>query len=100
MLSFYLGFINVAHADVTSLVKKVNSVIINPIIVLMFGAALAYFVWGVAEFIAHASSDEGRSTGREHMIWGVVGMFIMISVFGIMQLIMNTLGVTGISPRG
>ncbi len=88
---------------VQTLVKKINNVIINPLIGLMFAVALAYFIWGVIEYLMNAESDDARSKGKQHMLWGIIGMFIMISVFGIMQLLLNTVHATlpgGITPRG
>lgn len=75
-----------------TLIKKINSAIINPIIVLLFAAAVIVFAYGVFEYIKDSDSDEARSTGRRHMISGVIGIFIMISVFGIIQIILNTIG--------
>jgi uncharacterized membrane protein YidH (DUF202 family) len=95
-----IDFINVAYADIGTLVKRVNAVILNPLIVFMFAVAVVYFIYGVFEFLSNADSDDARTTGKTHMLWGVIGMFIMMAVFGIMQVIMNTLGVTGVSPRG
>ncbi len=73
-------------------IHKVNQVIINPIISLLFGIAVLVFVYGVFEYVKGSGSDDARSTGSRHMIAGVVGLFIMISVFGIMNVIMNTIG--------
>ena len=75
-------------------VGKVDYYLINPLIVLMFGAALVYFLYGVVEFLANQASAGEKGTGKEHMLWGVIGMFIMISVFGILHLIEHSLGVT------
>lgn len=89
-----------AYADVGDLVKRVNKVILNPFIAFLFFVALAYFIYGVFEFIANGDNEDARTTGKSHMLWGVIGMFIMMSVFGIMQVIINTFGITGITPRG
>ena len=74
------------------LLDKVQKEIIQPIILLLFAAALLYFLWGVAEFIRGSGSEEARQTGAQHMLWGVIGMFIMVSVYGILNLICNTIG--------
>ena len=66
--------------------------IVNPIIYLLFGLALIYFLYGVFVFIRGASSEDARDTGRTHMLWGVVGLAIMISVYGILQIIAGTVG--------
>ena len=72
---------------------KINTEILNPIILLLFGAALVLFLWGGFMFIRDAASDEGRETGKRALFWGIVGMVIMVSVYGILRLAVNTFGV-------
>jgi uncharacterized membrane protein YidH (DUF202 family) len=77
---------------VFNLLRKFNELILNPVIVGMFALAVLLFIYGVFKYVKNSDSDEERATGRRHMVWGVVGMFIMISVFGIIQVILNTVG--------
>lgn len=77
----------------TGLLNKISDQIINPIILLLFVLALLYFIWGVTQYVIKADSDEQREQGKQHMIWGVVGMFIMVAVYGIIGIIKNTIGV-------
>jgi len=88
-----LEFIQTAEASVESLMGKVNKLIINPLIVLLFAMAVVYFVYGLVKYLISPDNEEVRKSSKSHMLWGVIGMFIMVSVFGIMNLIMNTLGV-------
>ncbi|HXK35172.1 MAG TPA: hypothetical protein VJ103_01535 [Candidatus Paceibacterota bacterium] len=78
--------------NAATLVQRINKFIINPLIVFIFALALVYFLWGMVEFIAGANNEEKRAIGRRHMIWGLVGMLIMIGVFTIMKIIVVTLG--------
>ena len=91
------SFIPVAYADVGELLKKVNKVLINPLIYFVFACALVYFLYGVFEYYLNSNKPEARDTGRNHIIWGLVGMAIMLSVFGIMQVLINTFGVEGVN---
>ncbi len=91
MLDFFAP--NVAYADVDTFVKNVNKLIINPLIALLFGLAVAYFLYGVFEFISNQTSEEKKTTGKNHMIWGVVGMVIMMGVFTIIGMIKRTFGI-------
>jgi hypothetical protein len=77
----------------TKLLKNIELQILDPLIYFMIALAFIYFVWGVVEYLMNAENPEARSKGRSHMIWGIVGLSIMIGVFGIIQLIVNTLGV-------
>ena len=79
--------------DITDFLNKVNRAIVNPLILLLFGIALLVFIWGLFRFITSAESDEGREIGKKNILWGLIGMVIMISVFGIIRLIMGTFGI-------
>jgi len=93
-------FAQSAVTNVATLMYKINKLIINPLIIFIFALTFAYFMWGVIGFITHAGDPEKRKTGRDHIMWGLIGMLIMIGVFFIMELIMKTLGVSGINPAG
>ncbi|MCA9356066.1 MAG: hypothetical protein R3B64_02735 [Candidatus Paceibacterota bacterium] len=89
----------IAYASsVDTLIANINRVIINPLIIFIFSLALVYFIWGVIEFIS-AGDNKGdkKEQGRSHMLWGIVGMFIMISVFAILRLIANSIGADDIT---
>lgn len=74
------------------LYQNVLSQIVNPIIYLLFALAVVYFVWGVMEFIRNADNSEKKADGYKHMIWGIVGIFIMVSAKGLINLILATFG--------
>jgi len=81
-----------------SFIGKVDTLIINPLIGLLFALAIVYFLYGVFEFIANQENEEKKTTGKSHMLWGIIGIVIMMAVFTIMGLILNTLGITYIHP--
>ena len=87
-----LEIIPTAEASVVTLMKSVNKVIINPLIILLFVLAVVYFVYGLVRYLLSPDNEEIRKSSKSHMLWGIIGMFIMVSVFGIMSLIINTLG--------
>lgn len=67
--------------------------IVNPLIVLLFGAAFLVFLWGVLKFVRNANNEEARKEGGKHIFWGVIGIFIMLSVYGILRMVLNTFGI-------
>ena len=84
-------FIPTAEASIDTLMKKINTVIIDPLIILLFSLAIVYFVYGLARYLLSPSDEEIRKSSKSHMLWGLIGMIIMISVFGIMNFIIKTL---------
>jgi uncharacterized membrane protein YidH (DUF202 family) len=72
--------------DARGLVGRIAELIINPTITLLFGAAILIFVWGIAEYIRGSDQSAERSKGAQHMIWGLVGIFIMVSAVALLKL--------------
>jgi len=77
------------------ILNKINEVILNPIIYLMFAIALVVFFWGIFQMISGAASDDARSKGRQNIMWGIIGMLIMVSVYGVLAVVLGTFGITG-----
>lgn len=72
-----------------NLIDRIVTYIIDPIILLIFAAGFFLFVWGLVQFIWKL--DEGaQNDGKQHMLWGIIGMMIMVSVYGIITLIDET----------
>ena len=67
--------------------SKVVVEIINPIILLLAAVAFVVFLWGVFEFIAHAGDATKRKTGRDAILWGIVGLTIIFGVYGILGVV-------------
>ena len=86
-------------SNIDTFVGKVDAQIINPLILLLFGLALAYFLYGMLEFIASGINDEKKTIGKSHMLWGVIGLTVMVGVWFILGLILSTLGITYVHPE-
>jgi len=74
----------------TDLVGRFTTYIIDPAILLIFSAGFLLFMWGLVQFLFNVESDSGRKEGKDHMLWGLAGMVVMISVYGIIALLDNT----------
>lgn len=58
------------------------------IIVLLFSLTTVYFIWGVILYVMGARGDDEKlNQGKRHMVWGIIGMAIMASAWGIVELI-------------
>ena len=90
---------NVAYASVDSFLANVGEQIINPLIVLLFALATAFFLFGIFQFVTNAENEEKRTEGRNHILWGVIGLTIMIGVWTILNVILNTFNIKNIDPE-
>ncbi|HYF12823.1 MAG TPA: hypothetical protein VD928_00795 [Candidatus Paceibacterota bacterium] len=62
---------------------------LNMLIPVLIALALVVFFWGLIVYIF----KKDPATGRQVMIAGLVALFIMVSVWGIIRLAQNTLGI-------
>lgn len=76
-----------AAVTIAPFLDKASELIINPLILLVFAIAFITFFWGIVQFINSETSDAARKTGKDKIVWGLVGMFIMFSAYGIVRLI-------------
>ena len=56
-------------------------------------AALLFFFWGLAQFIAKSDDEQARSEGRWRMVWGIAALFVLVSVWAIIMMVGYIAGV-------
>lgn len=67
--------------------------VIAILIILASAVALLIFLWGLALFIFQAGSDDARSQGRQLMFWGVIALFVLVSIWAIVALVRSFFGI-------
>ncbi len=76
------------------IVCYITSTIQNSVIPLLFAVALATFVWGVLKFFFINSDEEAKRTqGKQFMIWGIIALAVMLSVWGLVSILGGTFGI-------
>lgn len=80
------------QAQASSFVQTFNNIILEPFIYLLLAVAFLVFVWGTVQYVFNANSDAGRETGRRHMIYGLIGLLVMISAWSILSIAAGTFG--------
>jgi hypothetical protein len=75
-----------------SLISSITTEIINPIILLLSTAAVIYFLWGVYDFVREAGNSSKREIGIRHMMWGIFGLVLTVSVSAVVSIIKNSFG--------
>lgn len=81
-----------AIAEANSFIAKLNDAILFPLIYLLMGVALLFFVYGSAQYILNANSDQAREQGKKNIIYGILGFFVMGSAYAILSLAAGTFG--------
>ncbi len=83
----------VGGGTVDSLICRVYS-IVRIIIPLLILGAVAFFIYGVINFI-RADSDDEKKKGKALMVNGIIGFAVILGLWGLVSILLNTAGVGG-----
>ncbi|MFA6257543.1 MAG: hypothetical protein WC671_00850 [Candidatus Paceibacterota bacterium] len=76
----------------------ITKIINDSIIPLIFALATVMFVWGVVQFfIINADEEAKREQGKQFMIWGIIALAVMLSVWGLVGILGSTFGISGMN---
>ena len=64
------------------------------VIPILMALAIVFFIAGVVQYVINPSSSEEREKGQQYMIWGIVGLFAIVSVWGLVGILTGTFGIT------
>jgi uncharacterized membrane protein HdeD (DUF308 family) len=77
--------IQTSGKDFKGLVDGIVSFVDSSVIPLLFALAFIFFLIGVARYF-FSQSDEEREKGRQFVIWGIIGLVVLFSLWGIVNL--------------
>lgn len=79
----------------------------NVLVPVLFAVAFIVFLWGAfSTFILGANSEEVKEKGKSLMLWGLIGFFVMVSIWGLVNILTGTVsfgnntGPTGVPTSG
>ena len=71
---------------------------INLLIPFIMALALLFFIWGVFKyFVLGGGDEEKQSEGKKFMVYSIMGLVLMLAVWGIVQIVINLLGIGGVT---
>ena len=73
------------------------STLLNGVIGLFITLAIVVFFWGLIKYLWSMGPDDAQN-GIRIMFWGVVAIFVMVSIWGIIRLVQRSFGVTSVDP--
>lgn len=67
--------------------------IVDTIVPLFMVVAVAVFLWGIIRYITAAGDEEKKKAAKDYIVYGLIGIFVMIAFWGIIQVVATTFGV-------
>lgn len=88
-MAMFMPFLASAQsADAQSILTTISG-ILNFIIPMLITFAIITFIYGVIQYVI-AKEDAAKEKGRNTMIYSIVGLFAIVAVWGLVQVLVNT----------
>ncbi len=81
------------------LLSYASCIISESVIPLIFALAVAMFVWGVVQYVINSDEEAKKAKGKQFMIWGIIALTVMVSVWGLVKILGNTFGIEYAVPQ-
>jgi len=91
---FALPVVTSAAGTTLGSILSVFKGLLDAIIPIIITLAVVYFFYGVAKYVMAAGDEEAQKAGRSIMIYGVIGLFVIVAVWGLVAMLGTTFGVT------
>ena len=72
--------------------------VLNSIVPALIAAAVTFFLWSVLKYINSGDNAEVRAQARALMIYGVIAIFVMVSLWGFVNVLVEALNLNGNLP--
>ncbi|MEA3398997.1 MAG: pilin [Patescibacteria group bacterium] len=81
-----------SSSSVGDVINLITCILLKSVIPLLFALATVAFVWGIIQYFLNPGNEEKRKEGKQYLIWGLVGLFVMVSIWGLVGIIAGTFG--------
>jgi uncharacterized membrane protein YidH (DUF202 family) len=66
---------------------------VNALVPVLVTISLLVFIWGVIRYTTAGDDEERRKQARQVMIYGIIAVFVVVSIWGIVTLLQQLLGI-------
>ena len=64
--------------------------ILEKVVVLLVSFAVIFFIYGITKYITAGEDEDKRNKMKNLMVYGIIGLFVIVSMWGIVYLLVNS----------
>src|ERR1035437_1956470 len=84
-------------SDICSVAENILYIINSVLVPVIFALAFIVFIYGIAQAYIFSRGDEGKvKEGHQLVLWGIIGFVVMVSLWGLVNVVANTFGLGGV----
>lgn len=85
--------------NVTGIINWASCLLIKTIVPFLFALATVAFIWGVIQFYLNPENEEKRKKGKSFIIGGLIALFVMVAMWGLVSVLTTTFDVKNTIPQ-
>ena len=75
---------------IQGLLCKFNE-LLSAVLPVLIALGVVFFVWGVITYVV-SGDEEAKKKGRDRMIYGIIGLVVIVGMWGLVKIVTNTFG--------
>jgi hypothetical protein len=85
--------------DIGGIINWASCLLYKSVIPLLFAIATVAFIWGVMQYYLNPENEEKRKKGKSFIIGGLIALFVMLSMWGIVGILTGTFELKNTTPQ-
>ncbi len=82
--------LSLTAATISGILGKISTGILKPFVYILMILSTIVFIWGVIKFISAAGNPNKKEEGKQILIWGLVGLFVIAGMWSLATIIQST----------
>lgn len=82
-----------------NIVNWASCTLIKSIIPFLMALAVVGFIYGIIQYFLNPDNEEKRKKGKTYIIWGLIGLFVIVSMWGLVSVLSDTFGIKAVIPQ-
>lgn len=99
-LIFLLGFLPLISiaGNLNDNLKLIHG-LAQTLIIILLAFAVLFFVFGILKYIRYGDNEEKRTEGKNFMVWGIISIFVIVSMWGLVNVLYKSFALDPIPPN-
>jgi uncharacterized membrane protein len=76
--------------DLKSLINFFTCTLMNSVVPLLIALAIVGFIYGIIKYFLNPDNEEKKKDGKSFMLWGIITLFVMVSIWGLVGILSGT----------
>lgn len=85
--------------SISGIINWASCMLIKTIVPFLFSLATVAFIWGVIQFYLNPENEEKRKKGKSFIIGGLIALFVMLSMWGLVSIFTTTFQIKNTIPQ-